>query len=85
VRLGLLTVSMTCDKELTGNYGRRRRVTSDQRQVLYQDSDVVLRVPIIPRAKAVLDKASARPAHPRYIRGMNLRTSMARARGEGFK
>ena len=35
------------------------------RQALYQDPDV-LQVPIIPRAKAALDKARTRPAHPRY-------------------
>jgi ABC-type glycerol-3-phosphate transport system substrate-binding protein len=35
------------------------------RQALYQDPDV-LQVPIMPRARAALDNARARPAHPRY-------------------
>jgi multiple sugar transport system substrate-binding protein len=35
------------------------------RKVLYDDADV-LRVPIIPRGKAALDRTRARPTHPRY-------------------
>jgi trehalose/maltose transport system substrate-binding protein len=35
------------------------------RQALYQDPDV-LKVEIIARAKAALDKARTRPVHPRY-------------------
>jgi len=46
------------------------------RQVLYQDPDVQ-QVPIIPSAKAALDKARARPAHPRY-------TEMSAAMAEQF-
>jgi multiple sugar transport system substrate-binding protein len=36
------------------------------RKALYEDPDVLLRVPIIPRVKAALDTTRARPTHPRY-------------------
>jgi multiple sugar transport system substrate-binding protein len=36
------------------------------RKALYEDPDVLLRVPIIPRVKAALDTTRARPIHPRY-------------------
>jgi ABC-type glycerol-3-phosphate transport system substrate-binding protein len=45
------------------------------RQALYQDPDILQQVPIIPRAKAVLEKARARPAHPRYS---EMSTAMAK-------
>jgi maltose-binding protein MalE len=35
------------------------------RKTLYEDPDV-LQVEIIPKAKAALDQARTRPAHPRY-------------------
>jgi hypothetical protein len=37
-----------------------------QLEALYQDPDTLQQVPIIPRAKAALDKARMRPVHPRY-------------------
>jgi maltose-binding protein MalE len=48
---------------------QKARIVNDvllpTRQALYQDPDV-LQVPIITKAKAALDKARARPAHPGY-------------------
>jgi multiple sugar transport system substrate-binding protein len=55
---------------MTSVNAQKERAVNDvllpTRQALYQDPQLLNQVPIIPKAKAALNKARARPAHPRY-------------------
>jgi ABC-type glycerol-3-phosphate transport system substrate-binding protein len=55
---------------MTNTNNQKARAISDAllptRRGLYQDPNILQQLPIIPRAKAALDSARARPAHPLY-------------------